>query len=137
MPDDWNRKRTAPHAIAFAQKLRREATKEERILWKSLKQGQLEDWHFRRQHPVEPYIADFACLKAKLIIELDGSQHAENEHDRQRDEYLREKGWKVLRFWNNSVTENLQNVLETILNELRESASRPHPSPPPPGEGVS
>ena len=77
---------------------------------------------FRRQVPVGPYIVDFLCVGAKLIVEADGSQHAESLRDRVRDAYLESQGWKVLRFWNNEVLQNREGVLETILAHARPSS---------------
>jgi len=73
------------------------------------------NYKFRRQFPIAPYIADFACLDLKLIIELDGGQHTEQKlYDNQRDIFLEQRGFKVIRFWNNDVIDNLEGVLESI-----------------------
>jgi len=94
-------------------------TKVEGRLWWFLRQKQLDDYKFRRQHPIGSYIADFVCIEQKLIIELDGGQHAEQQdYDKKRDEFLQSKGYRVLRFWNNQVTENIEGVIETILSAL-------------------
>jgi primosomal protein N' (replication factor Y) len=108
-------------------------TDAERRLWSRLRERQLATWRFRRQHPVPPYVADFACLEAKLIVEVDGGQHAGSAIDKQRDRRLRSLGWRVLRFWNNDVLANEDGVIETIL-----AALGPHPDLPPakPGEGA-
>jgi very-short-patch-repair endonuclease len=105
-------------------------------LWRLLRDRRLSGIKFRRQVPVGPYIVDFLCVGAKLIVEADGSQHAESPRDKTRDAYLESQGWKVLRFWNNEVSQNREGVLETILAQ----ASRPSSGPPghllPEGEGA-
>jgi very-short-patch-repair endonuclease len=106
------------------------ATEVEKALWRHLRAGQLGGVKFRRQHPLGAYILDFVSLEARLVIELDGGQHADEAraaHDRRRTRYLEDEGFIVLRFWNNDVTENLMGVLETILTTL---ASRPSPPTP-------
>jgi very-short-patch-repair endonuclease len=121
-----------------ARQLRRDMTDAERLLWRELRRAAL-GWRFRRQVPIPPYIVDFACIEARLIVELDGGQHAApGEHDC-RDKRLRRRGWRVLRFWNNEVFENRAGVLQTITDALGPWPSvYPHPNPPPPaGEGVS
>jgi very-short-patch-repair endonuclease len=106
-----------------AQMLRRASTDTERLLWRALRQGQL-GWRFRRQFPIPPYVVDFACIEARLIIEADGGQHAlPGEHDR-RDAVLKAKGWRVLRFWNNDVIENRDGVLQRIAETLETSPDR-------------
>ncbi len=115
--------------------LRRSMTNVERMLWKVLKNKQLNGHRFRRQHPVGQYITDFACLEQKTIIELDGGQHSEQlAYDEQRTSFLRAHGWKVLRFWNNDVLNNLEGVFSIIVANLTDSP----PSQPSPfeGEGV-
>jgi len=85
------------------------------LLWSKLRARQIEGCKFRRQAPIGKYIVDFVCHEKRLIVELDGGQHAENcETDRQRDKWLGEQGYKVLRFWNNDVLTNIEGVLETI-----------------------
>ena len=98
-----------------AQTLRESQTNAEGLLWHYLRDKQLAGYKFRRQQPIGPYIVDFACMPQKLLIELDGGQHAEQHtYDKKRDEFLREKGYKILRFWNNDVFENCFGVLESI-----------------------
>jgi very-short-patch-repair endonuclease len=85
----------------------------------------VEGLRFRRQHPIGKYIVDFVCLEKQLILEIDGGQHAiEIDKDRDRDQWLLAEGYRILRFWNNDVFENLPGVLETIrLNCLNQSDS--------------
>ena len=112
-----------------ARRLRREATDVERLLWHALR-ARLIGWKFRRQHPIGKRIIDFACPQAKLAIELDGSQHAlEQDADEQRTAELMRYGYRVLRFWNNEVLENLEGVLITIDHALGDAP--PHPTSPP------
>lgn len=103
----------------FVRSLRRSLTDVERRLWKALRSAQLADYKFRRQHPIGPYVADFACLSARMVVELDGGQHNESAHDAVRDAYLRAEGWRVLRFWNNEANTNIEGVLMQILLELQ------------------
>lgn len=95
--------------------MRQDGTREEALLWIELKAKRLGGHHFVRQLPIGPYIADFACRRAKLIVEVDGSQHVESTRDRRRDEYLRSEGWSTLRFWNTGVLKQRRAVCETIL----------------------
>jgi len=101
-----------------ARALRRDQTEVERILWRYLKARQVNGWRFRRQHPIPPYIADFACVEAKLIVEADGGQHAESSHDEIRDQYLRNAGWRILRFWNADILKSIEGVVAMISDEL-------------------
>ena len=110
-----------------ARALRLNVTETERHLWSRLRGGQL-GHSFRRQHPIPPYIVDFACIAAHLIVEADGGHHnLAGEHDR-RDRYIERKGWRILRFWNNDIRENLDGVMQTIAEALR-AAPPPQPSP--------
>jgi very-short-patch-repair endonuclease len=113
-------------------RLRNASTDAERALWRRLRMRQLDGCKFRRQHPFGDYIVDFVCLERRLVIELDGSQHADSmEADAQRTAYLEDAGFRVLRFWNNQVFEEMAGVLETILRALQERAT-PSPIRPPP-----
>src|SRR6185295_281457 len=88
-----------------ARALRRELTDAERVLWSRLKGRQL-GWQFRLQHPIGPYIADFACARLKLIVEVDGATHSsatERAHDDRRTRFLEQQGWGVIRLWNDDV----------------------------------
>ena len=99
----------------FAKTLRRNSTDAEAVLWKRLRARQVEGIKFRRQQPIENFIVDFVSFEKRMIIELDGGQHAEQKNkDVQRDRFLTENGFRVLRFWNNEVLENIDGVLEVI-----------------------
>ncbi len=109
----------SPQTLQRAQALRQNQTSAEGLLWHYLSRKQLAGYRFRRQQPIGPYIADFACLSEKLLIELDGGQHAERTaSDNRRDRFLQEKGYRVLRFWNHKVFENCFGVLESIYAAL-------------------
>ena len=106
-----------PHVIANAKTLRRSQTPSEARLWSRLRDGRLLGAKFRRQHPIGRYVVDFVCVEKHLIIEVDGGQHSEDSalaHDAERTAWLERKGYRVLRFWNNDVSGNLDGVLETI-----------------------
>ncbi len=106
--------------IKLARKLRRDQTEAEKLLWRNLRNRQLGGYKFRRQVPVDNYVADFICEAAKLIVELDGGQHDDDRtKDALRTQTLERCGYKVLRFWNNQVSENLDGVLITILSEIK------------------
>jgi very-short-patch-repair endonuclease len=100
-----------------ASRLRRDATDVEKSLWAALRNRQLEGYKFRRQWTVGPYIADFACIEAMLIVELDGGQHSQ-EGDAARTRFLEQAGYRVIRFWNTDVLEQREGVLETIRSAL-------------------
>ncbi|MBX9829481.1 MAG: endonuclease domain-containing protein [Xanthobacteraceae bacterium] len=119
--------------VATARRLRRGQTDVERKLWFRLRDRRLDGFKFRRQVTIGPYIADFCCESAHLIVELDGGQHAERgADDAKRTAALEARGYLVLRFWNNDVLQNIDGVLETIVTTLK--AVPPHPSPLPEGE---
>ena len=111
------------------QQLRTNATEAEQRIWYFLRNRQFEQFKFRRQHSIGVYIVDFVCLEQKLIVEIDGGQHAERvQYDERRTNALRAKGFRLLRFWNNEVMQNTNAVLETILAEMNAGPS-PLPSP--------
>ncbi len=113
---------------ANARQLRRDQTLAETKLWLALRSHQLENIHFRRQHPIGNYIVDFCAPQAKLIIELDGSQHLEQqEYDAERTEFLESKGYRVLRFWNSDVLNNLDGVMIMILDAVNPDLTLPSP----------
>jgi very-short-patch-repair endonuclease len=96
-----------------AASLRRLATDAERLLWSRLRARRL-GWKFRFQHTIGPFVGDFVCLKRKLVVEADGGQH-NPEIDRARTAYLRRRGFRVVRFWNHDILQNIDGVLQTIL----------------------
>jgi very-short-patch-repair endonuclease len=107
-----------------ARKLRKTMTPQEVRLWQRLRALKRNGHHFRRQAPIENYIVDFACYSARLIIELDGSQHAAAGHARRdaaRDAALTAAGFHVLRIWNNDIDRNMEDVMQAILVALGES----------------
>ena len=113
-----------------ARELRRNPTDAERLLWKKLRYWQVDGCKFRRQQPLGRYIVDFVCLQKRLIVEVDGGQHAEQaNYDAERDGWLVDQGFVVLRFWND-VLNNMDGVLETIIGRLQ---STPYLSPSPQG----
>ena len=115
----------------LAKDLRKNSTDAERLLWKYLRSKTIEGFKFRRQQPIENYIVDFVCLEKRIVIEVDGGQHAvEKEKDTERDRWLESQGFKVLRFWNNDVIENIDGVTEVIAENLK---STPFLSPSPQG----
>ena len=113
-------KRTTPKGYERARQLRKELTPAEQKLWAYLRGKKLNGVSFRRQHAIGNYIVDFCAIKQKLIIELDGSQHLEQEkYDRERTAYLESQGYKVIRFWNNDVMNNISDVIRAIDTILR------------------
>jgi very-short-patch-repair endonuclease len=110
-----------------ARSLRRTSTDAERKLWYALRRKQLEGFRFRRQHPIGPYVVDLVCLSERLVIEVDGGQHAERvDYDRERTHWLESRGYRVLRFWNHDVLLNAAGVVDVILDTLER---REHPPP--------
>lgn len=122
---------------ARARSLRRIATFPERLLWSRLKGDQLPGVRFRMQHVVGPYITDFACLEVRLAIELDGHSHdGQAKSDLDRESYLREQGFEILRLGNNEVIGNIGGVLEAIANAVAHRLRTISPPPyPPPARG--
>jgi very-short-patch-repair endonuclease len=122
--------------VPRARALRRDATEAEKRLWQHLRQPPFKAYHFRRQATIGPYFADFASHKVRLVIELDGGQHSSSASDEVRTRYLQDNGYRVLRFWNNDVFENIPGVPATI--DAAWHADRPptpDPSPPQAGGG--
>ena len=106
-----------------ARRLRKTMTPQDVRLWQRLRALKLDGHHFRRQAPIEGYIVDFACFRARLVVELDGSQHAAADHaqrDTKRDAKLAAAGFRVLRVWNNEVDGNMDGVMQAIMAALGE-----------------
>jgi very-short-patch-repair endonuclease len=115
--------------ITRARALREHMTDVERQLWYKLREFKQLGYHFRRQSPFRAYVLDFVEHHAKLVVELDGSQHGLPEqarHDEKRDALLQAEGYLVLRFWNSEIGENLESVADTILRQLQRRD--PHPT---------
>ena len=111
----------------IAKRLRRDSTDVEHIIWRHLRAGRLQGVKFKRQQPIGRYIVDFVCFERKLIIELDGGQHANAiEKDAARTQWLESQGFAVLRFWNNEIMNNIEGVLMRVMEALSPS---PQPSP--------
>ena len=115
--------------------MRSQQTDAEHRLWQILRAHRFAGYKFRRQVPIDFYIVDFVCFARRLIIEVDGGQHASSTSDEQRDAYLQKHGFRVLRIWNNDLFENEEGVAELILSVLR-SPPLPNPSPAK-GEGLN
>ena len=109
-----------------ARSLRRNLTPAESALWMRIRGRQLGGFKFVRQEPIGRYYVDFVCRERRVIVELDGGQHSENPEDRLRDSELSALGYRVIRIWNNDITENADGVLQMLLSELENC---PHPSP--------
>ncbi|HEX6072961.1 MAG TPA: DUF559 domain-containing protein [Sphingomicrobium sp.] len=107
-----------------ARALRSSATREERTVWRLLSRFRPK---FTRQLPIGPYIVDFACREARLVVEIDGGQHADSKRDLVRDEWLRREGWTVFRVWNSDVRENPDGAAEAIVARAAECLGGTHP----------
>lgn len=115
---------------ACARELRRDLTPAERLLWRHLRGRRFAHYKFRRQHHPGPWIVDFACCEAHLVIELNGGQHAERyAYDTRRTRWLEAHGWQVLRFWNNEVEQHEEAVLMKILEVLQRLTPSPRVVP--------
>jgi very-short-patch-repair endonuclease len=129
MPQDTQRR--LDHRVPRARVLRRDATEAEKKLWQHLRQPPFKAHHFRRQATIGPYFADFASHQLRIVIELDGGQHSDNASDEARTRYLEAHGYRVVRFWNNEVFENMSGVLSVIDAAVNaETPPIPDPSPP-------
>ena len=114
--------------VERARKLRKESTDAETRLWLHLRAHRYGGYKFKRQQPIGSYIVDFACFDARLVIEIDGGQHADAARsDSIRDAWLAREGFRILRFWNNEVLENTEGVMQKVLSSL--DAPSPQPSP--------
>ena len=116
-----------------AQSMRSAPTPAEHRLWQLLRAHRFADYKFRRQVPIDHYIADFICPAERLIIELDGGQHADNLHDGRRDAYLQAQGFRILRIWNNDLFDNEEGALTAIAIALAPPLRNPSPAR---GEGL-
>ncbi len=114
--------------------MRREPTDAEAKLWSIVRAKRLAGWKFKRQEQIGDYIADFVCFDARLIVEADGSQHAESDDDERRDTYLTRQGFRVLRFWNDDILTNPDGVATALLAALETPLPNPSPAR---GEGLS
>ncbi|MBA2920422.1 DUF559 domain-containing protein [Sphingomonas sp. MAH-20] len=130
---------TYAELLARAKWMRANPTEAEKRLWSMLRNRRLEAYKFKRQRIIAPYIVDFVCLGSWLIIEADGSQHADNRDDERRDAFLERAGFRVLRFWNNDVLGNGEAVFDAICSALTDphppAAARRAPPSPLRGEG--
>jgi very-short-patch-repair endonuclease len=112
-------RRTTPKVFKNSRELRHNQTEAEAKLWRFLRAHQANDVHFRRQHAIGNYVVDFCAPSQKLIIEVDGGQHLEQEeYDNERTLFLQSKGYMVLRFWNNDVLKDIEGVMRVILETL-------------------
>jgi very-short-patch-repair endonuclease len=114
-----------PKNRGFARAMRREPTEAEDRLWGALRGRRLDRIKFRRQAPVGAYIADFLCAEAMLIVEIDGSQHADSAYDKERADALNGHGFRVLRFWNDEVMRELDSVCDTIIAFVQDQSLQP------------
>ena len=114
-----------PSPIGAARQLRSRMTGAERKLWFALKDRRFSGFKFRRQVPIGPYVADFMCFERRLIVEVDGGQHAESVRDAIRDQWFAQNDFRMLRFWNNDVLQNLDGVLIRLSEQLQLT---PHPT---------
>ena len=129
VPETCNAKAHVPIVATSgnARALRRLMTDAERKLWLALRARRFAAAKFRRQVPIGPYVADFLCYEQRLVIEVDGGQHAESERDKVRDRWFARNGFRVLRFWNNDVLTNLDGVSTAIISVLAERQNEPSP----------
>ncbi|QAY75361.1 endonuclease domain-containing protein [Sphingosinicella sp. BN140058] len=126
------RRRIDPASTQRARALRTGATEQERSLWRSISRYRPK---FTRQLPIGPFIADLACREARLVVEIDGTQHCDSAEDVHRTAYLHAQGWTVIRFWNSEVNDNPDGVVEAILAKAAECLGGTHPLPLPSREG--
>ena len=113
-----------------ARKLRQNATDAERALWQQLRAARLDGHKFRRQAPIGRYIVDFVCFEARLVVEVDGGQHADRQRqDAQRTAWLASQGFRVLRFWNTEVLGHMEAVKEVMARACAEKPPLPNPLP--------
>ena len=124
-----SRPRKNQRLVKFAKQMRTDATPAEARLWSVLRAKNLDGWKFKRQVPLGPFIADFVCFDARLVIEADGGQHSECESDDMRDRWFVDNGFRVLRFWNNEVMDNIDGVVAVLRQALTPSPTSPSTVP--------
>jgi very-short-patch-repair endonuclease len=117
----------------FAKHLRQNLTDAERLLWMYLRAQRFGGHKFRRQHPLGPYVLDFVCVGARLVVEADGGQHVASARDVERDEWLHKQGFRLLRFWNHEILNDTEAVLTSVLQALENPLPNPSPRT---GEGL-
>jgi very-short-patch-repair endonuclease len=120
VPQTPNHRPTAKRIRDFAKKMRRVPTDAEAAMWRLLRDRRLAQFKFRRQIPFQNFILDFVCFEKRMIVEIDGSQHASSERDATRDAVLMAEGFRILRYWNNDVLQQRSAILEDILAKLAE-----------------
>jgi len=117
-----------------ARGLRKKPTECEQALWKHLRMRQLDGYKFHRQQPIGQYIVDFVSFGGRVVVELDGGQHSQQmDYDSKRTAWLEAQGYRVLRFWNNQVLQEIEAVKAIVSNVLEDGANTPHLNPPPQG----
>ncbi|SMX61566.1 putative restriction endonuclease-like [Bradyrhizobium sp. ORS 285] len=126
MPSTPHHRPTGKRIRNFARAMRRTPTDAEAAMWRLLRDRRLSKFKFRRQVPFRNYILDFVCFEQRLVIEIDGSQHADARSDRTRDEVLASEGFRVMRYWNNDVLQRRTAVLEDIFAKLSVLTEPPH-----------
>jgi very-short-patch-repair endonuclease len=107
-----------PNQVKRARALRHNSTKAELMVWRYLRDRQVEGFKFVRQQPIGPYYVDFVCRQQRVVVEIDGGQHADSASDRVRDAYLVARGYRVIRIWNNDALQNMAGVFEFLASEL-------------------
>jgi very-short-patch-repair endonuclease len=123
VPQTPHHRPTTKRIRDFAKKMRREPTDAETKMWRLLRDRRLTQFKFRRQVPFQNFILDFVCLEKRLVVEIDGSQHADSERDTAREAVLLAEGFRIARYWNNDVLQRPTSVLEDVLAKLAESES--------------
>ena len=121
---EYETRKRRPSTNERARMLRKAGNMAEAMLWNELKDRQLDGHKFVGQFPLGAYFADFLCRRSRLLVEVDGSQHADNSCDRHRDSFMRSQGYSVLRFWNSDVVKDIDGVCRTILAALDQKFAR-------------
>jgi very-short-patch-repair endonuclease len=123
VPQTPHHRPTTKRIRDFAKKMRREPTNAEAKMWRLLRDHRLAQFKFRRQVPFQNFILDFVCFEKRLVVEIDGSQHADSERDTAREAVLLAEGFRIARYWNNDALQRHTSVLEDVLAKLSESDS--------------